>query len=171
MGVFSLMSLVWRHSLADVAARACAPVGAAFAGLCLITGSFWGAPTWGTWWVWDARLTSMLVLFLTYVGYLALWAAVDDEQKAARLAAVLCLAGLINLPIVRFSVDWWYTLHQPATVIRMGGSAIDPSMLTPLLIMAGAFAAAAAAFVLADMRAMVHRRQAEAAELRLARAS
>lgn len=168
MGVASLMSLVWRHLLADVAARAAAPVGAAFCGLCLVTGSLWGEPTWGTWWVWDARLTSMLVLFLTYLGYLALWASIEDEQRAARLAAILCLAGLINIPIVRFSVEWWSTLHQPASLLREGGSAIDPSMLQPLLIMAGAYAAAAAAIVMALMRAEIYRRRAMAAAMRQA---
>ncbi|MFZ4120324.1 MAG: heme ABC transporter permease [Caulobacterales bacterium] len=171
MGVASFVSLVWRHALADVAARAMAPVGAVMAAVCLITGSIWGHPTWGTWWEWDARLTSMLVLFLTYLGYLALWASIDDEVRAGKLAAVLCLVGLINLPIVRFSVDWWYTLHQPASVLRMGGSAIDPTMLNPLLVMAAAFAAAAGALSLLGMRTHIHRRQAEAAEQRIARTS
>jgi heme exporter protein C len=171
MGIASLVSLVWRHVLADVAARAMAPVGAVLAALCLVTGSIWGYPTWGAWWEWDARLTSMLVLFITYVGYLALWAAVEDETRAARLAAILCLVGLINLPIIRFSVDWWYTLHQPASVLRMGGSAIDPAMLGPLLIMAGGFACAAGALTLMGMRALIHRRQALASELRLAQSA
>lgn len=171
MGVASFVSLVWRHALADVAARAMAPVGAVFAALCLVTGSIWGHPTWGTWWEWDARLTSMLVLFITYIGYLALWAAIEDETRAARLSAILCLVGLINLPIIRFSVDWWYTLHQPASVFRAGGSAIHPDMMAPLLIMAAAFAAAAGAFTLLLMRGLVHRRQALATELRLARAA
>ncbi|MBU6373059.1 MAG: heme ABC transporter permease [Alphaproteobacteria bacterium] len=168
MTVASVMSLVWRHLLADVAARAMAPVGAAYCGLCLVTGSLWGEPTWGTWWVWDARLTSMLVLFLTYLGYLALWASVEDETRAARLAAILCLAGFINIPIVRFSVEWWSTLHQGPSLLRQGGSAIDPSMLTPLLIMAGAYAAAAAAIVMALMRAEIYRRRAMAAATRRA---
>lgn len=168
MAVASVMSLVWRHLLADVAARAMAPVGAAFCGLCLVTGSLWGEPTWGTWWVWDARLTSMLVLFLTYLGYLALWASIEDEARAARLAAILCLAGFINIPIVRFSVEWWSTLHQGPSLLRQGGSAIDPSMLTPLLIMAGAYAAAAAAIVMALMRAEIYRRRAMAAATRRA---
>jgi len=163
MGVASLMSLVWRHILADVAARAMAPVGAAYCGLCLVTGSLWGEPTWGTWWVWDARLTSMLVLFLTYLGYLALWASIEDEARAARLAAILCLAGLINIPIVRYSVEWWSTLHQGPSLFRKGGSGIDPSMERPLLLLIGAYAAAAAAFVMALMRAEIYRRRALAA--------
>jgi heme exporter protein C len=167
MGVASLVGLVWRHVLADVAARAAAPVGAAFAGLCLVTGSIWGAPTWGTWWEWDGRLTSMLVLFVIYLGYLALWNAIEDEARAARLAAILCLTGLINLPIIKFSVDWWATLHQPAS-IGLGGSAIHPSMLWPLLTMAAAFWALFAALTLTSMRAAVRRRRVEAASLRSA---
>jgi len=166
MGGASFVSLVWRHVLADIAARAAAPVGAVFAGVCLVTGSFWGAPTWGTWWEWDGRLTSMLVLFVTYLGYLALWGAIEDEEKAARLAAILCLAGLINLPIVKFSVDWWSTLHQPASIMRSGGSAIDPSMMGPLLTMAGAFLTLFGALTLYNMRAAIFRRRVEAAELR-----
>jgi len=171
MGVASLIGLVWRHALADVAARAAAPIGATFAGLCLVTGSIWGAPTWGTWWEWDGRLTSMLVLFITYLGYLALWSAIEDEAKAARLAAILCLVGVINLPIVHFSVTWWSTLHQPASVFRPGGSAIDPSMLAPLLIMAGAYAALFGALLLANMRAAIYQRRVEAAMTRRARSA
>jgi heme exporter protein C len=169
MGGASLVGIVWRHVLADVAAKAAAPIGAAYAALCLITGSFWGAPTWGTWWEWDARLTSMLVLFLTYVGYLALWAAVEDEVKAARLAAILCLAGLVNIPIVHFSVTWWKSLHQDASVFRAGGPAIAPEMLRPLCVMAGAYLAAFGALLLAGMRAEIYRRGALAAANRRAR--
>src|SRR5690606_28306396 len=145
MGIYAFLSassfvgLVWRHALADVAARAAAPIGATFAAVCLITGSLWGAPTWGTWWEWHGRLTSMLALFVIYLGYIALWSAIEDEEKAARLAAILCLVGLINLPIIKFSVDWWSTLHQPASIMRSGGSAIHPSMLGPLLTMAVGF--------------------------------
>lgn len=166
MGVASFVGLVWRHTLADVAARAAAPIGAAFAGLCLVTGSLWGAPTWGTWWEWDGRLTSMLVLFVIYLGYIALWGAIEDEEKAARLAAILCLAGLINLPIVKFSVDWWSTLHQPASILRAGGSAIHTSMMGPLFTMAGAYFFLFAALVQMNMRAAIHRRRVEAAQLR-----
>jgi heme exporter protein C len=168
MGVASFMGLVWKHLLADVAARAAAPIGATFAALCLITGSFWGAPTWGTWWEWDARLTSMLVLFLTYVAYMALWAAVEDDTKAARLAGILCLAGLINIPIVKFSVDWWNTLHQPASLLREGGAAIHPDMLWPLMIMALAFLAAFVALLFAGMRTEIYKRRALAAAARRA---
>lgn len=161
MGGASLVSLVWRHVLADVAARAAAPIGATFAAVCLVTGSIWGAPTWGTWWEWDGRLTSMLVLFVIYLGYIALWAAIDDEERAGKLAAILCLAGLINLPIIKFSVDWWSTLHQPASVFRAGGSSIAPAMMGPLMTMAGAYLFLFAALTLANMRASIHRRRVE----------
>src|SRR5262245_20876238 len=166
MGVASVIGLVWRHALADVAARAAAPIGATFAGLCLVTGSLWGAPTWGTWWEWDGRMTSMLVLFVIYLGYLALWSAIEDEDKAARLAAILCLAGAVNLPIVHFSVDWWSTLHQPASIMRSGGSAIHPSMLGPLLTMAGGYLALFAGLLMLNRRAAVHRRRVETARMR-----
>jgi heme exporter protein C len=168
MGGASFVGLVWRHALADVAARAAAPIGATFAALCLVTGSLWGAPTWGTWWEWDGRLTSMLVLFVIYLGYLALWGAVEDEEKAARLAAILCLAGLVNLPIVHYSVEWWSTLHQPSSILRSGGSGIHPSMMGPLFTMAGAYAFLFGALTLANMRAAVHRRRVEAARMRSA---
>jgi heme exporter protein C len=170
MAAASFTGLVWRHVLADVAARSAAPIGAAYAALCLVTGSLWGAPTWGTWWVWDARLTSMLILFLVYLGYLALLAAVEDQEKGGRLAAVLCLAGLVNLPIVHFSVEWWSTLHQGASVFRAEGPSLHPTMLGPLLLMAGAYAAAFAALLLANMRAEIFRRRAEAAAARRAHA-
>lgn len=151
----SFVHLVWRHALADVAARAIAPVGAVYAGLCLVTGSLWGRPTWGTYWVWDGRLTSMLILFLSYLGYLALRAAMENEQRGARLGAVLALASAVNVPIVHFSVDWWNTLHQPSSLLRAGGSAIDPALLWPLLIMGLAYGAAFAALCVAGMRAQV----------------
>jgi heme exporter protein C len=136
MAIAALGTLVWRHPLADVAAKSIAPIGAAFTFLALLTGSLWGKPMWGTYWVWDARLTSVLVLFLMYLGLIALWRAVDDPGRASRAAAILILVGAINLPIIKFSVDWWNTLHQPASVFRLGGPTIDPSMLWPLLIMA-----------------------------------
>ncbi len=166
MGIASFVSLVWRHALADVAARAAAPIGATFAAICLITGSFWGAPTWGTWWEWDGRLTSMLVLFIIYLGYIALWNAIEEEDRAARLAAILCLVGVINLPIVKFSVDWWSTLHQPASIMRSGGTSIDDSMIGPLATMAGAYFALSATLTIYGMRAAIFRRRVEAAELR-----
>jgi len=139
MAVVSAVALVWKHPLADVAAKATAPVGAAFTFLSLATGSLWGKPMWGTWWVWDARLTSMLILFFLYIGYMALQGAFDDRARGAKASAVLGLVGAVNLPIIKFSVDWWNTLHQPASVIKMGGPSIHPDMLWPLLIMAIAF--------------------------------
>ncbi len=166
MGAASFVALVWRHVLADVAARAAAPIGATFAAICLVTGSLWGAPTWGTWWEWDGRLTSMLVLFIIYLGYIALWNAVEEEEKAARLAAILCLAGLINIPIVHFSVDWWSTLHQPASILRAGGPSIHLAMLGPLFTMAAAFLFLWIALTMMNMRAAIYRRRIEAARLR-----
>jgi heme exporter protein C len=139
MAAASATSLIWRHVLADLFAKASAPVGAGFTLLALVTGSLWGRPMWGTYWVWDARLTSVLILFFLYLGYMALWAAIEDHHKAARAAAVLCLVGAINLPIIKFSVDWWNTLHQPASVARLGGPSIHPSILTPLLVMGLAY--------------------------------
>lgn len=171
MGGASLVGLVWRHVLADVAARAAAPIGATFAALCLVTGSLWGAPTWGTWWEWDGRLTSMLILFVIYLGNIAFWSAIEDEEKAARLAAIVCLVGLINLPVIKFSVDWWSTLHQPASVLRAGGSAIDDSMLGPLLTMAAAYAALFGFLLLVNMRGAIHRRRVQARRLQTAATS
>lgn len=139
MAVSSAVALIWKHPLADLSAKASAPIGAAFTFLCLVTGALWGKPMWGTWWVWDARLTSMLILLFLYLGYMALHNAFDDPQRGARAAAILALVGFINVPIIKFSVDWWNTLHQPASVTRLGVPAIDPSMLWPLLIMALAF--------------------------------
>jgi heme exporter protein C len=139
LALASAVALVWRHPLAEVAARAMAPIGACFTALCLITGSLWGKPMWGTWWVWDARLTSVLLLFFLYLGYMALVNAFEDEARGARAAAILAIVGAINLPVIKFSVDWWNTLHQPASVTRLDAPAIHPAMLTPLLIMAGAF--------------------------------
>ena len=139
MAISAIGTLVWRHPLADVSHKAAAPLGAAFTLIALITGSLWGKPMWGTWWVWDARLTSVFVLFLMYLGLIALNRAMDDAPKAARLSAVLILVGFVNIPIIKFSVEWWNTLHQPASVIRMDGPTIDPEFLWPLLVMAIAF--------------------------------
>jgi heme exporter protein C len=159
MAVASLGTLVWRHPLADVAANSIAPIGAAFTFLALLTGSLWGKPMWGTYWVWDARLTSVLVLFLMYLGLIALWRAVDDPGRAARAAAILTLVGAINLPIIKYSVDWWNTLHQPASVFRLGGPTIDPSMLWPLLIMAVAMTLLFLALSVMAMRNEIIRRR------------
>jgi heme exporter protein C len=168
MSVAALGTLVWRHPLADVAAKTAAPIGAAFTFLALMTGSLWGRPMWGTYWVWDARLTSVLVLFLMYLALIALWRTVDDPSRAGRAAAVLTLVGAVNLPVIKFSVDWWNTLHQPASVLRLGGPAIHPSILTPLLIMAVAFALLFVTLHLAAMRNEILRRRVRS--LRLMRA-
>jgi heme exporter protein C len=165
MSVASLGTLVWRHPLADVAAKAAAPIGAAFTFLALVTGSLWGRPMWGTYWEWDARLTSVLILFLMYLGLIALWRAVEDPSRAARAAAVLTLVGAINIPIIKFSVDWWNTLHQPASVIRMGGSTLDKSYLYPLLVMAVAFSLLFITLHLAAMRNEILRRRLRALQM------
>jgi len=139
LALFSALYLVWKHPSAALAAKAIAPIGLIFTGLALVTGSIWGKPTWGAWWVWDARLTSVLVMFFIYLGYVALWRALGDDVRAAKASSILALVGVINLPIIKFSVAWWTTLHQPASVLRLDGPTIDPSMLTPLLIMAAAY--------------------------------
>jgi heme exporter protein C len=139
MAMASAVALIWRIPTAELAAKATAPIGACFTLLALVTGSLWGKPMWGTWWVWDARLTSVLVLFFLYLGYLALVNAFDDPTRGARAASILALVGFVNVPIIKFSVDWWNTLHQPASVVRTGGPTIDASMLVPLLVMAVAF--------------------------------
>ncbi len=139
MAMSAFGTLVWRHPLADVSAKCAAPIGAAFTFLSLATGSLWGKPMWGTWWVWDARLTSVLVLFIMYLGLIALTETIEDPARAAKASAILTLVGVVNIPIIKFSVDWWNTLHQPSSVFRMGGSTIDASMLVPLLVMATAF--------------------------------
>ena len=169
LAIASFLALVFRHALADAAAQAAAPLGAAFTFLALVTGSLWGRPMWGTWWVWDARLTSVLVLFLVYLAYIALRASLDDETKAARAGAILALVGAVNLPIVKFSVDWWNTLHQGASVFRKQGPAMTNEFLWPLLLMGLAFMAAFGSLWLVGIRAQVWRRRAEAAAMRAAR--
>jgi len=159
MTVAALGTLVWRHPLADVTAKAAAPIGAAFTLLCLVTGSLWGRPEWGTYWVWDARLTSELILLLLYLGVIALWHTVDDPSRAARAAAILTLVGAIDLPIIKFSVEWWNTLHQGASVFRLGGSTIYSTILIPLLVMTGAFTLLFATLLLAAMRNEILRRR------------
>src|SRR6201987_473959 len=170
MSVAALGTLVWRHPLTDVAAKCAAPLGAAFTFVALVTGSLWGRPMWGTYWVWDARLTSVLVLFLMYLGLIALWRTVDDPARAGRAAAILTLVGAINLPIIKFSVDWWNTLHQPASVFRMGGPTIDPSILAPLLWMVLAFTLLFLTLHLAAMRNEILRRRVRTLRLMQAHA-
>ena len=165
MGCYSLMALsalgtlIWRHPLADVSAKALLPIGMAFTFICLVTGAFWGRPMWGTWWVWDARLKSVLILFLIYCGIMALWNAFEDPARAGRAVAIMTLAGAINIPIIKFSVDWWNTLHQPASVFRVGGPSIHPTMLWPLLVMASGFLLLTIALQLNGMRTEILRRR------------
>ena len=169
LGGASFLSLVFRQALADAAARAAAPLGAVFTGLALATGSLWGKPMWGTWWVWDARLTSVFVLVLFYLAYMALRAAIDDEAKGARAAAILALVGLVNVPVVHWSVEWWNTLHQGRTVFAAGGSRAASVFLVPLLLMSLSYMAGFGSLWLVRIRGEVWRRRAAAAEARLAR--
>jgi heme exporter protein C len=167
MTAAALGTLVWRHPLADVAAKAAAPIGAAFALICLITGWLWGTPMWGlrnmrdvtVVSLSDARIASVLVLFLMYLGVIALWRAIEDPSRAGRAAAILILVGAINLPIIKFSVDWWATLHQPASILRLGGPTIHPTILLPLLIMLAAFTLLFVTLHLAAMRNEILRRR------------
>ncbi len=169
IAVASGVSIIWRHPLADLAAKSAAPVGLAFTGLALITGSLWGKPMWGDWWVWDARLTSVLVLFFLYLGYMAIWQAIEDQNKASRAAAILALVGFINVPIIKFSVEWWSTLHQPASVIRLDGPTIDGSMLVPLLVMVLAFKAYFITVLLWRMKAELAARKLQVLRMKKAR--
>lgn len=162
MALAALGTLVWRHPLADVSLKAAAPIGAVFTALALVTGSIWGKPMWGTWWVWDARLTSVFVLFLMYLGIIALTRALDDPSRAARAAAIVTLVGAINLPIIKFSVDWWNTLHQPASVLRLDGPTIHSSLLTPLLVCALGFTLMFFTLHLMAMRTEIWRRRVAA---------
>jgi len=159
MALASAVAVIFRHPLADVAAKTAAPIGAVFCFLSLATGSLWGKPMWGAWWVWDARLTSMFVLMLLYIGYMAIWAAIDEPHRAAMVARVVALVGFINVPIVKFSVDWWNSLHQPASVFRMGGPTIEKSMLWPLLVMGLAYTFLFLALHLVSIRAEIAARK------------
>jgi len=169
LAIGSILSLVWRHPLADLACRELSPLGAIVTALCLATGSLWGKPMWGTWWVWDARLTSVLVLFFLWLGHASLSRAFDDAERGARMAAILALIGAVNLPIVKFSVDWWNTLHQPASVTKLGAPSLHVDILYPLLVSAIGFTLAFAALVLARTRAAVMERRIQALQLAAAR--
>lgn len=171
IAVSSFGLLVFRHPLADVSAKAAAPIGATFTLLALITGSLWGKPGWGTYWVWDARVTSVLILFFLYLGLIALRASIEDEALAAKLAAILGLVGVVMLPIIRFSVDWFDTLHQRASVVKASGPAIHSSILLPLLVMATGFSILFLAMHLKGMRNEILRRRAIALELSAVRRS
>jgi heme exporter protein C len=133
------IGLVWNIKLAEVFAAASAPIGASFTLLALVTGSLWGKPMWGTWWAWDARITSELILLFLYLGIMALHASIDESKRAARASAILALVGVVNIPVIHYSVEWWNTLHQPASVTKFGAPSIHPSLLIPLLIMSVAF--------------------------------
>jgi len=155
-------SLIWRHPLADVAAKVAAPIGLCFTAVGLVTGMLWGKPMWGAYWVWDARLTSFLFLFFLYLGLIALCQAIEEPSRAGRAAAVLALVGVVNIPIIKFSVDWWNTLHQPASIVRLDGPAIDASMLVPLLVMIAGFFLFFLSLQLVSMKAELLRRRVHA---------
>ena len=139
LAIASLVSFIWRHPLADSAARSFAVPGTAFTFLALVTGSLWGKPAWGTWWQWDGRMTSVLILLFIYLGYLAIWNIIPERKRAARLASIVAMVGFINIPIIKFSVDWWNTLHQPASISSPGAPGMPPEILTPLLVMVCAY--------------------------------
>ncbi len=159
LAVCSVISLVWRHPLADIAAAEISPVGASFTALCLASGSLWGRPTWGTWWVWDARLTSVLVLFFLYLGHIALINAFDDRERGARAGAILALVGVINLPIIKFSVTWWNTLHQPASISLFSAPKMYVGMLAPLFVSALGYTLLFAAIVVSRTRSGIMERR------------
>jgi heme exporter protein C len=169
MSLSALGTLVWRHPLADVSVRAAMPIGAAFTLLALVTGSLWGKPMWGTWWVWDARLTSVLVLFIIYLGLMALARAIEDPVTSARSIAIVTLVGFVNIPIIKFSVDWWNTLHQPASVSRFGRPAMDAAFLYPLFAMAIAFTLLFLTLHLMNMRNEILRRRIRSMRMNAAR--
>jgi heme exporter protein C len=169
MALSAIGTLVFRHPLADVAQKTAAPIGAAFCLICLITGSLWGKPMWGAWWVWDARLTSMLVLMLMYLGVMALWRAIEEPALAAKAVSIVTLVCAINIPIIKFSVDWWNTLHQPASVLRLDGPAIHSSQLWPLLVMGLAAGLLFATLMLVGMRTELMERRLRRLALTAAR--
>ncbi|WP_156256637.1 heme ABC transporter permease CcmC [Sandarakinorhabdus oryzae] len=171
LAIASAAALIWRHPLATIAARAIAPAGAAFTAICLVSGSLWGKPTWGTYWVWDARLTSMLVLLFLYLGYLALSASEAEKGGEQRGAAILALVGVINLPIIKYSVEWWNTLHQGSSISVVNAtSKIAPELLTPLLLSVAGFSFLFSAIVLMRMRAMLAQQRVDARSRRMAEA-
>jgi heme exporter protein C len=161
MAVAALGTLVWRHPLADVFQKAAAPLGAVFTAQALYSGALWGRPTWGTFWEWDGRMTSTLVLLLIYLGIVALWRAFDDQLRAGRIVAIVTLVGAVNIPIIHYSVEWWNTLHQPNSLLSPDGPHMPGSMLVALLVMFIAFALFFAALQLQRMRTEILRRRAE----------
>lgn len=161
IAISALGTLIWRHPLADVSAKVAAPIGAVFTLLSLITGALWGRPMWGAYWVWDARLTSMLVLFFLYLGLIAMWHSIEEPNRAGKAAAILALVGSVNVPIIKFSVEWWNTQHQTSSLIRAGGPALPVSYLIPLLVMTAAFTCLLVWLHMKGMRAEILRRRVE----------
>jgi len=167
IAIASLVSFVWRHSLADSVARSLALPGATFTFLALVTGSLWGRPAWGTWWQWDGRMTSVLVLLFIYIGYMSIWNIAADRRQASRLAAILAMVGALNLPIIKFSVNWWNTLHQPATISEPGAPGLPTELLMPLLFMTLGYTLLLAWFALRGTEAeLVELKQRRAAQSR-----
>jgi heme exporter protein C len=167
LAISCIFYLVWKHPLADLISNAIAPIGAIFSVLTLVTGSLWGKPMWGTWWVWDARLTSMLILFFFYLGYMLLSNAFERKIDGSKSASVLAIIGLINLPIIKFSVDWWHTLHQPSSILRMDGPSIDKEMLLPLTLMMVCFSLFSIYLIITNVKTMLLEKKCEALILKL----
>lgn len=167
LAISCIFYLVWKHPLADLIANAIAPIGLMFSILTLITGSLWGKPMWGTWWVWDARLTSMLILFFFYLGFILLSNAFERKIDGSKTASVLAIIGLINLPIIKFSVDWWHTLHQPSSILRMDGPSIDKEMLFPLALMMVGFSLFSLYLIIINVKTMLMEKKCEALILKL----
>jgi len=167
LAISCIFYLVWKHPLADLISNAIAPIGAIFSVLTLVTGSLWGKPMWGTWWVWDARLTSMLILFFFYLGYMLLSNAFERKIDGSKSASVLAIIGLINLPIIKFSVDWWHTLHQPSSILRMDGPSIDKEMLLPLTLMMVGFSLFSIYLIITNVKTMLLEKKCEALILKL----
>ena len=167
LAISCIFYLVWKHPLADLISNAIAPICAIFSVLTLVTGSLWGKPMWGTWWVWDARLTSMLILFFFYLGYMLLSNAFERKIDGSKSASVLAIIGLINLPIIKFSVDWWHTLHQPSSILRMDGPSIDKEMLLPLTLMMVGFSLFSIYLIITNVKTMLLEKKCEALILKL----
>ena len=167
LAISCVFYLVWKHPLADLISNSIAPIGAVFSILTLVTGSLWGKPMWGTWWVWDARLTSMLILFFFYLGYILLSNAFERKIDGSKSASVLAIVGIINLPIIKFSVDWWYTLHQPSSILRMDGPSIDKEMLLPLTLMMVGFSLFSLFLIIINVKTKLLEKKCEALILKL----
>ena len=162
LAISCIFYLVWKHPLADIISRSIAPIGALFSLLTLITGSLWGKPMWGTWWVWDARLTSMLILFFFYAGYILLSNAFERKIDGSKSAAVLAIIGIINLPIIKFSVDWWHTLHQPSSILKLDGPSINEQMLLPLILMIIGFSFLSSYLIILNVKTKLIEKKCEA---------